>query len=72
MLKQILDAVRMAEIRGKRRERCCRLPFNLTQIDSPRPDVLIEQCRCGRTHHILRADPGVIGVSGAAAGGGKT
>lgn len=68
MLKTILDAVRMAEIRHKRRELCCRMPFNLTQHDSGRPDVLIERCRCGRRHYVLRADPGVLGTTGSPVG----
>lgn len=70
MLKKIVDAVRMAEVRGKRPELCCRMPFNIEQVDDPRPDVLIERCtKCGRRHYILKADPGRIGVAGAPAGG---
>jgi hypothetical protein len=47
---------------------CCQDATNLDRSTDPgRPDVVIRICRvCGARHITLRADPGRLGLSGAA------
>lgn len=58
MFTGLINAVRLQQLREKRREACCRAPWNVARADSGRRNVLLEICTvCHRKHTIEFVDP---------------
>lgn len=60
-----MSAVELRDVdRSERPVACCRESTNLRceQVGDGR---FIEHCTCGRRHHIMEVEPGLVGLEGA-------